>query len=621
MACEELMGRRQPRDRRRHWGITQSLVLLIVIVLTPFILLEIYRGVQDVQRRSDTVTQQAVSQAASASAAVDDYLSFTERFLASLAGAPAVRALDGPGADALFQSVRAQNPSFDNIFLVSNTGAQRASTEPSVSDPNITQRPYFQQALSGGRMAISDVLAARGTGHSAVVLAYPVTAADGSSLGVLALVLDIARLSTVIGYNQLPVGSVVLLAQENGAIIAASTDPTTWVGQSLVGFGPFQAGVERQATGTTEGRMLDQVRRVVGFRSIARAPWIAVAGIPRAEVSAEAGRSLTRVSEEIALAALVTIVLGWIMLRRVVAPIRVLDAGASALAAGQFDHRIPLRRQDELGDLSDALNGMAAALSQRLEEEAAHAEALLNLNRRQTEFVATASHELRTPITAIRSYAEALLRPDIADEAIRRECLAGITRSSARLARLVQTLLDVSRIDSGNISVYVTAVDAAAVARAVVTHVVTQTGRSVTIAAPADLPPVLADADLLEDALANLVDNAVKFSPQGTQVCTTLLCQGSRLTISVQDLGEGIAPEDLARIFDRFYQIQTDMARRTRGAGLGLYIARGYIAAMGGQLWAESNPAQGSRFVISLPALVEDDVQHEEAEISHASAT
>ena len=590
----------------------------MVIVLTPFILLEVYRGVQDVQRRSDAVTQQATDQAASAAAAVDDYLSFTERFIASLAGAPAVSALDGAGADALFQSVRAQNPSFDNIFLVSTDGSQRASTEPSVSDPTITQRPYFQQALSGGRMAISDVLAARGTGHSAVVLAYPVTNAAGAQVGVLAIVLDIARLSTVIGYSQLPSGSVVLLAQQDGAIIAASSDPTTWVGQSLNGFGPFRAGMAHRTTGTTELQMLDRVRRVVGYRGIARVSWVAVAGIPSAEVSAQVGRSLRRVSEEAALAAAVTIALAWLMLRRVVVPIRTLAAGAGAFAAGQLGRRIRLQRRDELGDLSDALDSMAAALQQRLAEEAAHAEALRALNQRQTEFVATASHELRTPVTAIRSYSQALLRPDIADEDIRRECLAGIDRSSARLARLVQTLLDVSRIDRADIAIRIAPVDAAAVARSAAAQAITQPGRIVTIHAPENLPPVLADPDRLDDVLANLIDNAVKFSPPGAPVRLELHERDATVTISVEDRGAGISTEDLPRIFDRFYQIQSGMARRTSGSGLGLYIARGYVEAMHGRIWAESTPGEGSRFVVALPAA---ELYAEEATAAHASAT
>lgn len=600
-------------NHKRRWGIAQALVLLVVIVLTPFILLEVYRGVQDIQRRRDSVTQQAEAQASTAAAATDDFLSFTERFLASLAGAPALQNLDTNGANALFQSVRAQNPTYENIFLVSLKGTQVASTEPSVSDPQVTTRSYFQQALSTGRMAVSGVLAWPGTGRSAVVLAYPVNAANGSPVGVLAFVLNISRLSTVIGYSQLPPNSIVLLAQEDGVILAANNEPTTWVGHTLKSFGPFSKQTDRRTTGTAASKMFDGVQRVVGFQAIARAPWIAVAGIPQAEVDAQISRSVERISEEIALAVLATVLLTWIMVRRVVTPIRTLAIGAKSFASGQLDHRIPVERRDELGDLSAALNSMAASLEQRLEEEAEHATALRQLNQLQAEFVATASHELRTPVTAIRSYAEALMRPDIGDEQIRQECLAGIERSSARLARLVQTLLDVSRIDNGQIPVKLGPVDAAATVQAAIEQSVSQAEHAVRVHAPAGLAPMLADRDRLEDVLANLLSNAVKYSPPDAPLDVAIKQTGDRIEIRVRDYGEGIAADELERVFDRFYQVQTGMARRTGGSGLGLYIARAYVTAMSGQIWAESEPQQGSTFIVALPvAPIETNAPGEE---------
>jgi signal transduction histidine kinase len=587
------------RHNRRRWSIVRALVVLMLVTLAPFIVLEGYRGAQDVSQRRATVTERASTQAREKADSMDDFLRLTERFLATLASAPEVQRLDGEGAQVLFRAAQRQNPNFENIFLVTTSGEQRASTNPIVDDLDITERPYFKQALSTGRMAISRVLTWPGTGKSAVVLAYPVIDADNTRIGVLAVALDIARLSTVIGYVGLPPKSIVLLLQDDGAVIAASASPKTWVGQSLAGQKVFDR-IRNQPGRTGTGMMPDGTSRVVAYEPLTRANWLMMAGIPESEVQAEVWTSFLRLGQQIALAVVATVILGFIVLRRVVVPIRILSENAQAFAAGFLNRRIPLQRNDELGDLADALNRMAASLERRLEEEAAHAQALRDLNQLQAEFVATASHELRTPVTAIRSYAEALMRPDIVDDATRRECLEGIDRSSERLARLVRTLLDVSRIDSGQVPVRLAPVDVAAVVHAAVDQT-TQDAERVVVSIPAEAAAI-ADPDRLEDVLSNLIGNALKFSPPGAPVEITGARRDGQVVLAVRDHGNGIPEHELPRIFDRFYQVHRGTSRQVGGSGLGLYIARGYVRAMGGQLWAESAPGQGSTFNVALPA-------------------
>jgi signal transduction histidine kinase len=399
---------------------------------------------------------------------------------------------------------------------------------------------------------------------------------------------------------------VVLLVQQDGTVIAASVDPETWVGRTIAGTDVFADSLARWR-GTGSGVLADGVPRVVAYQSMQRAPWLLMAGIPRSEVDAALRDTIWLVGVQLALAGLATAVISWIVLRRVVIPIRMLSDGARSFAAGFLNRRVPLRRRDELGDLADSLNSMAAALDRRLEEEAAHAQALRDLNRLQADFVATASHELRTPVTAIRTYAEALTRPDLTDEETRRECLAGIDRGSERLARLVRTLLDVSRIDSGHMALTLEAVDVAAVARAAVAQAAPGDGGArVTIDTPSDLPLARADADRLEDVLANLIGNAYKFSPPGTPVRVRVWAEHGGLRIAVADRGAGIAADEQERVFDRFYQVHRGADRRAGGSGLGLYIARAYVTAMGGRIWVESTPGAGSTFFVMVPAAPED---------------
>jgi signal transduction histidine kinase len=597
-AAPDAMGQGSPR---RRWGIAQGLVVVVLVVLVPFVGLEVLRGVQDVTERSNSVSERTLGQVEQEAETMEDFVRYTERYLATLAADPALRALDLPRINALFQAVQDLNPNYINVFLVAPGGGQLASTTPGVSDPQITERPYFREALESGRVAISDALTWRDSGRSAVVLSQRVTGDDGSVVGVLSLALNVARLSNVIGFVPLPPDSVVLLVQHDGTIIAASHNPEGWVGQSLATTENF-ADLWTERTNTETMTMPDGITRVVSSHVLRASPWLMIAGIPEREVDAAVRDSILRVAVQLALAGIVTALLAWIVLRRVVLPIRVLSEGARAFAAGYLHRRIPLARTDELGELADALNRMATALEQRLEEAEAHQRALEQLNHLQAEFVATASHELRTPVTAIRTYAEALMRPDISDEATRRDCLAGIDRASDRLARLARTLLDVARVDQGQVPVQLAAVDVATVVHAAVGQLdLGSAGRRVLLDVPDHLPPARADPDRLEDVLANLVGNALKFSPPDQPVRVYARSVGDHIELAVADLGPGIAAAEQARIFDRFYQVARGADRPVGGSGLGLYIARGYITAMQGELRLDSAPGQGSTFTVVLP--------------------
>ena len=597
------MTERQPPRTNRRWGIGHLLVVLVLAALAPFLVLETYRGVQDVARRREAVLQRAREQAEEEAITMDDFLRFTDRYLATLAADPAVRTLDLPRVEQLFQAVREISPNYENVFLVTLDGEQVASTVPTVSDPEIAEREYFRQALEQNRLALSGAVAWQDTDRSVVVFAQPVYDADGAPVAVLCAALNLARLNSVIGYVALPRDSVVLLVQADGTVIASSDRPEVWVGRSFGGLDVFEHARTR-ASGSHTGVLTDRLERVVAYEWLHGAPWLIMAGIPQAEVEAALRASLLRIGIQVALTGLATGFLTWIVLRRVVLPIRILADGARAFAAGFLNRRVPLRRRDELGDLADSLNQMAASLERRLEEEAAHARALAHLNQLQTEFVATASHELRTPVTAIRTYAEALLRPDILDEETRQECLAGIDRSSERLARLVRTLLDVSRIDSGRVSVALKPVDVAACISAAVAQAAPgAAGENVIVDLPPAVSPAYADPDRLEDVLANLIGNARKFSPADAPVTVRVRQDGDAVAIAVEDRGEGIPMDELPRIFDRFYRVERGAARSAGGSGLGLYIARAYIDAMGGRLWAESTPGAGSTFVVTVPAM------------------
>lgn len=259
----------------------------------------------------------------------------------------------------------------------------------------------------------------------------------------------------------------------------------------------------------------------------------------------------------------------------------------------------------------------AVAIEQaRLRTSVVQAEALRELHRLQTDFLTTASHELRAPIAGIKSYAEVLLRDDLRlDAATRRDCLTGINRLAERLAAQVRTFFDAMRAGEGRFVLRREPVDLEGVAAAVVQGFAAHSsGHRFRLTVPPDLPPALADPERVEDVFTNLLDNAVKYSPEGGLVEVTIGVEhgvrddgetDTMLLVAVRDKGIGVPPEERERVFERFYRLDRLIARHTGGAGLGLFLCRSYVGAMGGRIWVADRHGDGSSFCFTLPAALQ----------------
>lgn len=222
----------------------------------------------------------------------------------------------------------------------------------------------------------------------------------------------------------------------------------------------------------------------------------------------------------------------------------------------------------------------------------------------EADLVTTIVHELRTPLAAVRGAAMTLLREDLElDEETRRGLLAVIADASEQLSATVDDILTASQLDSGSLAVSQERLDAAAIGRRVVeaARAYVPDGVHIELAAPSALPALAADPGKLRQVLANLVSNAVKHSPLGGLVEMRLEPIGRRMRFSVRDEGPGIPTREHERIFERFTRLEPDETRGAGGTGLGLSISRELVRRMGGRIWVESAPGEGSTFFVELP--------------------
>jgi len=255
----------------------------------------------------------------------------------------------------------------------------------------------------------------------------------------------------------------------------------------------------------------------------------------------------------------------------------------------------------EVQAYSHAMEEKVARRTAELEKANAR---LLELDRIRSDFLSTVSHELRTPLTSIRSFSEILLRYDV-DDAEKRKKFVGIIHNEAeRLTRMINDLLDLSKIEAGRLELYPEPLELEPVfssALGAAHPLFAEKGIKSESRVEAGLPPVYADADRLHQVLTNLLSNAVKFSPAGGTIRLNGRKKEGFALISVADEGPGIPPDRLEQVFERFHQLRDPQKSHPLGTGLGLTISREIVERMGGKIWVESELGAGAVFYFTVP--------------------
>ena len=311
--------------------------------------------------------------------------------------------------------------------------------------------------------------------------------------------------------------------------------------------------------------------------------------------TAAAGDLAGRLLEAGGAALVAAMLLVLLVSRSLTEPLTRLAAAAEDIAAGNYSRRVGIRGNDEIGMLGAAFDRMA--------------EAVERARKTQRDFLANVSHELKTPLTSLIGFSQALVDGSLWSETDRNRAATIIHEESERVLRMAQELLDLARVEGGSISVHITPVDLAGQLEQELEMIrprATKRRLEISLAAPVNIPPVAADPERLHQILDNLLDNAVKYAPEGTAIKISALSNISGVEVIVAN-ATGARKPDAERIFERFYRADPSRAAAAGGVGLGLSISRELAAVMKGRLWADYDGSGELRLHLLLPAARKPD--------------
>jgi signal transduction histidine kinase len=297
------------------------------------------------------------------------------------------------------------------------------------------------------------------------------------------------------------------------------------------------------------------------------------------------------------LTAAVALFLGWVLTRQITQPIHALKKGAQQLSSGEMNYRVPVAARDELGELAKSFNSMADSLD-KMEQSRRH-------------LTADIAHELRTPLTVIEGTVDGMLDGVFAPD---KEHLNWIKEQTGLLTRLIEDLRDISQAEAGQLKLNIMRTNLVELIERKVSHLQIRAQEkeiNLKLLTGVRVAEVEVDPVRMEQIVNNLLTNAIRHTPRSGNITVSVDKQPADnkympgkpgVLVSVADTGEGIPPEHLERIFDRFYRVESSRAKEEGETGLGLAIVKQMAEAHGGRVWAESTVGAGSTFFVFVPA-------------------
>ena len=456
----------------------------------------------------------------------------------------------------------------------------------------------------------------RGEGQYVLALAYPL--AGGGA--VIARIDGNGLREPLQGITSTQRAVITLLDQRHRVVYRSQT-PESAIGMDLSESGVRAALQDQNTSVIAVQSSIDGVERVYGLARVAATDYVVMVGVPSAILYAPLWRQLTGYALIGMLVIFGTMMAALLIARSIARPVRLLGFAAAEFGSGNFSARAPAAGQDEISQLGTSFNAMAERLEKR---EARFAE----LDRLKSEFVSSVSHELRTPLTTIKALTRLLMRDGLSD-AKRREYVETISVECDRQIDLVLNLLDLSRIEGGVLRVAHERVDVGELISSVAkseARSAEKRNHDLKVEPATEIKPVCGDPKALRRVLSNIVENAIKYTPDGGCIVVSAHELEGRIAIDVTDNGRGIPPEDMPILFDKFHRgrpaapsetmrnVTTDAEfledADVSGVGLGLYLARNVTEQMGGRISVESEVGRGSTFTLHLPVWREGGCNH-----------
>jgi signal transduction histidine kinase len=379
-----------------------------------------------------------------------------------------------------------------------------------------------------------------------------------------------------------------------------------------VSWAPLSSVLANEETNVVElTSPIDGVRRVYGMAHVGETGLVTLIGIPSSTLYEPARHRLIRYGLIGLIALLLAIGAALVIERSIVLPVRRLRSTAQRFGGGDLSARAPCSGGGEIGDLGAAFNTMATQIAEREER-------LNELDRLKSEFVSNVSHELKTPLTTIKLLAHLLQRSGLTEEE-QLDYSKTIAVECDRQIEFVGNLLDLSRIESGAYKLRKTRVDVRELISSCVDverRRAESLGLTLLTNVPVGLSAVSGDFEALRRMIRGLIDNAIKYTPEGGKIRVSARELDGRMAISVSDTGKGITESDLPHIFDKFYRAASEASdgptgSAAPGVGLGLYLAQHIVTQLDGELSVESKPGVGTTFTASLPLAMSIEVPKE----------
>ncbi len=598
---EPTAGPRKAQRRLPRLGIRTRLLILLGGALLPVLLIQAvayYRSFQAqraAELRADLERARAV---AAACEILFKDVQYQEMTLgAILAAEPRGQAAQLLGAAA------SQRKCIRGYAWASPQGRILAAADAAAVGQE-ANRAVVEAIAAGQPWLVSDVFTLPDHDTAAFAIAHGIRDEQGALRGIVIATVDPLYLEAALPISRAHHGQIALFDRAGNCVfryrcVASGYAPGSQAGaQHAALLAPALGG--REVTGTYRSLCSGQ-ERMAGLVPIAGIGWVAEASRPTAEVMAPLAASLRENSALILISMAVAATVTWVAGGRVVQPIVDLRREALALGRGARERRVAASGPAEVQDLALAFNRMADEINAREAQSAQLRADLEQANGQQDDILRMVSHDLRGPLTVVHGQAELLLRW------LARAGLAGreahsantILAAARRMNTMIQDLVDAARLEHGRLTLDLAPLELGPFALKLKEQMASAAERIRVDAGPG-LPPVHADAGRLERVLTNLLSNALKYSPPDSEVTLGFALRQGEVVVSVADHGQGIAPEELPHLFQRYFRT---LAARSHheGLGLGLYISRMLVEAHGGRIWVESQVGMGSTFSFTLP--------------------